>query len=529
MDYESHRHYPSSSLAYSPYFFSERNIPLAIPHVSRADPRGYPVGSPVGGLRARAGAGSEHTTTENGQIRRRVALACARCRKRKIRCSGDPGNGTGCQNCKQAGVDLNQCQFQRVGSQDPNTILALSGITQLVNAPSNLPNSNPILPIYNVAGSAIYSRPMSATQYSHLDTKSAFQQQTWAIPYAEDTSPVEAYSLNHPGTYLPNQNTLANLYGDSYRWNQAQQRALQVGSGAYLQSDTSASYPNHSLPFITTANMRGAVSNDTFSPLNMTSLQSTLPVSLPERSQPRQNQVAKSPTPKRQLPIPQPSPAQASRNVVDQMQDQRLRSTQSVTSTPQIVNGTFTKPAMAWNGEGAGSDISSNVSVETSSTEAGAQSSQAIAITDIPSNSVAFMPATTPINEETADTTVQPQLNFSSTPLLEVIPASAMNTTYSNFRNYNLPMPSSTETLPLLARQNPEGNHYSYSSDHGTKRNSLCSTSSEATLVSGQRYAPLGQAPPQRTDNAGALQKDSFEARNSALQQSPISSLNHSY
>ncbi|KAK6496568.1 hypothetical protein TWF481_001568 [Arthrobotrys musiformis] len=46
--------------------------------------------------------------------RKRVNVACARCRKRKIRCSGDPGDNTGCQNCKSAGVAQGQCQFLRV-------------------------------------------------------------------------------------------------------------------------------------------------------------------------------------------------------------------------------------------------------------------------------------------------------------------------------------------------------------------------------------------------------------------------------
>lgn len=39
---------------------------------------------------------------------------CSRCRKRKIKCSGDLGNGQGCLNCKNAGTDPNSCQFLRV-------------------------------------------------------------------------------------------------------------------------------------------------------------------------------------------------------------------------------------------------------------------------------------------------------------------------------------------------------------------------------------------------------------------------------
>jgi hypothetical protein len=41
-------------------------------------------------------------------------IQCGRCRKRKIRCSGDPGNGGPCTNCKAAGNDT--CQFLRVNS-----------------------------------------------------------------------------------------------------------------------------------------------------------------------------------------------------------------------------------------------------------------------------------------------------------------------------------------------------------------------------------------------------------------------------
>ncbi|KAK4104395.1 hypothetical protein N658DRAFT_463852 [Parathielavia hyrcaniae] len=48
--------------------------------------------------------------------RKRIAVACGRCRKRKIRCSGDPGQGQPCSNCKNAGVD--QCQFLRVASRE---------------------------------------------------------------------------------------------------------------------------------------------------------------------------------------------------------------------------------------------------------------------------------------------------------------------------------------------------------------------------------------------------------------------------
>lgn len=39
-------------------------------------------------------------------------LQCGRCRRRKIKCSGDSGNGQGCSNCRSAGNT--DCQFLRV-------------------------------------------------------------------------------------------------------------------------------------------------------------------------------------------------------------------------------------------------------------------------------------------------------------------------------------------------------------------------------------------------------------------------------
>ncbi|KAK4140009.1 uncharacterized protein C8A04DRAFT_32507 [Dichotomopilus funicola] len=56
------------------------------------------------------------TDPDSGPQRKRIAVACGRCRKRKIRCSGDPGQGQPCSNCKNAGVD--QCQFLRVASRE---------------------------------------------------------------------------------------------------------------------------------------------------------------------------------------------------------------------------------------------------------------------------------------------------------------------------------------------------------------------------------------------------------------------------
>ncbi|KAG9255705.1 uncharacterized protein F5Z01DRAFT_554023 [Emericellopsis atlantica] len=55
--------------------------------------------------------GSMSTGSEDNGSRKRIPVACGRCRKRKIRCSGDNGQGEACVNCRNAGVTV--CQFLR--------------------------------------------------------------------------------------------------------------------------------------------------------------------------------------------------------------------------------------------------------------------------------------------------------------------------------------------------------------------------------------------------------------------------------
>ncbi|OJI88721.1 hypothetical protein ASPTUDRAFT_387979 [Aspergillus tubingensis CBS 134.48] len=58
---------------------------------------------------------SELDSKSRNSTRRRIQVACNRCRKRKIKCSGDSGNGHGCSNCINAGNK--NCQFLRVNSE----------------------------------------------------------------------------------------------------------------------------------------------------------------------------------------------------------------------------------------------------------------------------------------------------------------------------------------------------------------------------------------------------------------------------
>ncbi|KAI2625054.1 hypothetical protein GGR54DRAFT_548180 [Hypoxylon sp. NC1633] len=76
--------------------------------------------------------------SESSQPRKRIAVACNRCRKRKIRCSGDPGNGHPCSNCKNAGWE--PCLFLRV--QATETHLRTDGHVFEYNLEAARPYSN---------------------------------------------------------------------------------------------------------------------------------------------------------------------------------------------------------------------------------------------------------------------------------------------------------------------------------------------------------------------------------------------------
>ena len=108
-----------------------RSLAVDVTYQTRDSSRTHPIGSRP--INTSSAAESE---SERGTNRRRIAVAvccgsmsyewivtilvtdthqqCSRCRKRKIKCSGDPGNGQGCNNCKTAGADIGTCQFLRV-------------------------------------------------------------------------------------------------------------------------------------------------------------------------------------------------------------------------------------------------------------------------------------------------------------------------------------------------------------------------------------------------------------------------------
>ncbi|KAF2839436.1 hypothetical protein M501DRAFT_1004071 [Patellaria atrata CBS 101060] len=93
---------------------SDRNLTHSRSHPSRDDPRSGPYQV---SKQTKSGSSTRDSRKDstNGTSRRRIPVACQRCRKRKIKCSGDYPDGTGCEHCRSIG-EGSLCQFERVGT-----------------------------------------------------------------------------------------------------------------------------------------------------------------------------------------------------------------------------------------------------------------------------------------------------------------------------------------------------------------------------------------------------------------------------
>ncbi|KAF5716002.1 transcriptional regulatory [Fusarium globosum] len=127
--------------------------------------------------------------------RKRIAVACGRCRKRKIRCSGDAGNGESCTNCKNAGHE--PCQFLRVASHEAS-IVKSEGFTYSLEASrqyqargsSAIPSLPATAPAYADGVSSYTSDPFvyrAPTTYGY-GAKPYCPLATWSHGYADDQS-----------------------------------------------------------------------------------------------------------------------------------------------------------------------------------------------------------------------------------------------------------------------------------------------------------------------------------------------------
>lgn len=337
-----------------------------------------------------------------------------------------------------------------------------------------------MMQIYNDPASPIRSRPL--TYQPGLDTKSILAPGWYSSPYnSEETSPVEAYGLDHPGAYLPNQTPIT--YTGSYGFGSDNKPAMNN----YLGRD-SHMYPTHGLPF-SQHNIRNVASSDALSH-SITSPQLTLP----ERPHTRSDlPISHRP----QLPIPLPSPAQTCRNAVDQLQDQRLRSVQAVSGST-IGNRGFMKPSLPFDG-----DIEVHVTTSNEALPTHVTSSATAPSTD---PALSYSSAIHTASDETPISSA-PHFDFSTSPLFEGIPA-LTQPTYSNLRDSQdckSTTSSSTKIVAPMDRRSSQNDFYSVGNN--SNYNGL-PDGNDSMLVSGNHYTPLGQ-PTSQAQHQGSLKSTS--------------------
>ncbi|KAF3037947.1 hypothetical protein E8E12_005225 [Didymella heteroderae] len=433
LNYDGPRRFsrPTSARTFPETYYNERHTSYNYP---RADPYAYPMGGPVSGLRNRTHDERGDFQPEQGGTRRRIAVACARCRKRKIRCSGDKGDSQGCQNCKAAGVEANQCQFHRVGSDNVSKVMDNFNMAQSL---ATMASAHDMMPLY--------SQDTKFT-YSQLDAKAAYAPE-WSAPYGEDASPIDNYSFDQSAAYLPSPTISAgsNMYGSSYRWTHSTARQSQPTTNYY--SDYSHSYITNGLPYLQT-DVEPAVAPEPVSPLNMSSLQLTLP----ERPRRREAQLTEMPiTPTcRYLPKPQPKPGHGLHHALDQQQGQRLRSSQTIATqsfgngTPSYASGCFAKPLLPW--------AATNENLMNAANEASTSAVPPPITPFAPLNANDASPDFSPQGTSAADTSnatniaSKTEINFGTLPFLDPSNMTAPTPpAYSNFRESRNLSASSTE------------------------------------------------------------------------------------
>ena len=281
-------------------------------------------------------------------------------------------------------IDMQSYLQLQVGSGEATSMIDLHNFNQIANSQAFMLYSSPASPV----------RARPSTYPPAFDTKSAYPQTPWySSPYdSGETSPVETYGLDQSTAYLPAPNPMS--YNGNYDWT-SDNRPSQ---SAYLGHDPSI----NGLPCLQ-HNIRAAVSSEALS-----NSMGTLQLAMPERPNTRSGLAASQ---RPQLPIPQPSPAQATRNVVDRLQDQRLRSARSVGGSFSLNTGGFVKPLLP-----STSDVDVQIISTTADTIAG-QSSTAISATT--TDSVACYPILAPASTQELSVSTAPQFTFSTSSLLE--------------------------------------------------------------------------------------------------------------
>jgi hypothetical protein len=392
----------------------------------------------------------------------------------------------------------------------------------LANMSSDNTNNN-MMPLYSVRGSGPYYRNMQSHPYERLDAKPTYGT-VWLAPCEEDTSPTENYSFDQSASYMPTppQPAGSNTYSLPYRSTQPTVRTHTAAANYY--SDYGQPYTTNGLPYLQT-DLRSDAHIGPISPLNMSSLQSALP----DGPQQRQLQPTEVPlTPRRQLPTPQRKPGYGLHHALDQQQDQRLRSSQTIATpsfsnaTPAYTNaGSYTKPPQSWLATDSDLATTMNKSNATAMPPPGTPHKPADA-TESPPACFPSGTTTDDVPNTTEDAVSSNTFNFSTLPLLDPFTTAPTPPAYSNFRE-SRDFSASTPTAQIT-RNDSSSSLYTYAFDDASRRQSFSGSGSSSNLVSGRQYTPLSQSA--STSKMESLARESFAAQTVPMRRASASDFN---
>ncbi|KAL1958841.1 hypothetical protein VTO42DRAFT_3678 [Malbranchea cinnamomea] len=197
-----------------------------------------------------------HSSTEQSSkpsthvpTRRRIQVACSRCRRRKIRCSGDTGNGQGCTNCKSSGTS--SCIFVRVNSSPLQPGLTLPyGLLKSADSSRGSWESQAYFRANSISVHS-GSHLSSDSSPSDFDYGSTTQSPVYHRPQYSSEHPLAydessmAYSMHAPSYMLPSADigAVSSLYAGSNNlrsWSSTAQ-TLRPSTALYCDPETPAS------------------------------------------------------------------------------------------------------------------------------------------------------------------------------------------------------------------------------------------------------------------------------------------------
>ncbi|KAF9482486.1 hypothetical protein BDN70DRAFT_930014 [Pholiota conissans] len=160
---------------------------------------------------------SSLSETSNGREIRRVPMACAVCRRRKLKCRPSPRHEGICQRCVENNI-MNECIFVPVASEPPANVCN----DAWANSHSSMQNQNDIPSFTNISNASHYAMqaipaPLNGAYYlaeqsdAQINVRNqAYVQSTSGTIFPEQSvyrrpPPVEAFvpSHGHPAAWTP--------------------------------------------------------------------------------------------------------------------------------------------------------------------------------------------------------------------------------------------------------------------------------------------------------------------------------------